>query len=297
MTDGDPTLRHLVGSVTSPDGTVIGHRRVGSGPALVIVHGGMQAASSHSRLAERLAHRFAVYSYDRRGRGSSGPAREDHGMAQECQDLAALLMHTGARYVFGHSSGALIALQAALTLPISRIALYEPPLSIGGSVPTGWLPRFQEEIARQETAAAMVTAAKGLQLLSTANRLPRWLLVPVVGLMLRTGRLDPGSWAARAGELVPTQLLDMRLVREMESTSERFRSLPAEVLLLGGSNAPPFLRKALDVLEETLPRVRRTEFPGLAHNAPDDSASADQKSPITRALEGFFVTEERGAAS
>jgi pimeloyl-ACP methyl ester carboxylesterase len=276
--------------VISGDGTRLRRLRWGDGGAsLVIVHGGMQAAHSHRLLALSLAERFTVHCYDRRGRGASGPAGASYSLEKECQDLAAILDASGARQVFGHSSGALIALQGALTLPIGRVALYEPPLSLGGSVPTAWLPRFEEQVARHDTAAAMITAATGLGLLSAPALLPRWLLVRLLRLMLRQSARDSHSWAAGMDRLVPTQRLDMQLVRELESSAERFRALPAAALLLGGSRAPAFLRRGLDTLEATLPHVQRIEFPRLTHNAPDDSTAAAHKIPITAALERFFA--------
>ena len=51
-------------------------------------------------------------------------------MTKECEDVDALLAQTDTHFVFGHSSGGLIALEAALTLPrIHKVAVFEPPLS------------------------------------------------------------------------------------------------------------------------------------------------------------------------
>jgi len=83
--------------------------------------------------------------------------------------------------VFGHSSGALVALRAALTLPrLDKIAVYEPPLSEHGSIPTSWIPRFDREVALGKPAAALVTFVKADNLVPAY--LPRWLLVPLIAL-------------------------------------------------------------------------------------------------------------------
>src|SRR5262249_48752066 len=116
--------------VTSADGTIIGYRQMGSGPGLIILHGGVRASHNYLRLAELLAKAFTISIPDRRGRGLSGPAGEDFSIAKECEDLHALMQQTGARIVSGHSAGAVIALEAALTLPIEKLVLYEPPVSI-----------------------------------------------------------------------------------------------------------------------------------------------------------------------
>ena len=66
------------GSVTSKDGTTIGYRQLGQGPGLVVLHGAMESAQSHTQLAVALASSFTVYLPDRRGRGLSGPFGKDH---------------------------------------------------------------------------------------------------------------------------------------------------------------------------------------------------------------------------
>jgi pimeloyl-ACP methyl ester carboxylesterase len=71
------------GRVTSRDGTPIGYLRTGRGPAVVILHGSMESARSHTLLARALADDFTVYLPDRRGRGMSGPHRPDHGVRTE----------------------------------------------------------------------------------------------------------------------------------------------------------------------------------------------------------------------
>jgi len=134
--------RFAQGSVTSRDGTRIGYRQIGHGPAVVLLHGGMQAAQDFTLLAESLSSSFSVYVPDRRGRGLS-PAATCANLAQQCEDLEALLLESGAHRVFGLSSGAIVAIYGALGIPaIQKVAVYEPPVSIHGGPPvTGRPPR------------------------------------------------------------------------------------------------------------------------------------------------------------
>lgn len=88
-------IPYTTGSVTSA-GTTIGYRQVGSGPGLLLLHGGMQASQHYMRLAAALANSFTVYLPDRRGRGLSGSPGEQHSLAQECEDVAVLLDKTDA---------------------------------------------------------------------------------------------------------------------------------------------------------------------------------------------------------
>jgi pimeloyl-ACP methyl ester carboxylesterase len=131
----------------------------------------MQASQNFMKLATDLSDAFTLYVPDRRGRGSSGPPGDDYGIRKECEDIDAFVAGFGVQNVFGLSSGALIALQAALTLPaIRKTALYEPPLSIKHSSPTAWLTRFDQEIAQGKLGAALVTVLKGLRVLGAVWR-------------------------------------------------------------------------------------------------------------------------------
>jgi hypothetical protein len=72
------------------------------------------------------------------------------------------MRETHASNLFGLSSGAVIALEAALVLSeIERLALYEPPLKFGGVDPVAWAPRYRHELARGRLASAFVTTVKG----------------------------------------------------------------------------------------------------------------------------------------
>ena len=122
---------------------------------MLLLHGGIQASQNYMRLAAAFSDAFTVYVPDQRGRGLSGPPGEQYSMTKECEDVDALLTKTGAHFVFGHSAGGLIALQAALTLPsIRKVAVYEPPLSLHGSVPTSWVPRYERELVKGKLASA-----------------------------------------------------------------------------------------------------------------------------------------------
>ena len=104
------------GSVVSRDGTSIGYLTIGRGPAVVILHGSMESAHSHTLLAEQLADDFTVYLPDRRGRGMSGPHRPDHSIRTEVEDLAAVIAAAGAEMAFGVSASGLVVLEAARPL-------------------------------------------------------------------------------------------------------------------------------------------------------------------------------------
>ena len=78
----------------------------------------------------------------------SGPYPPDYGIRTEVEDLDAVLAQSGAQLVFGVSAGGLAALEAARTRPaVRKVALYEPALVMDATWPTGWISRFDREIA------------------------------------------------------------------------------------------------------------------------------------------------------
>jgi pimeloyl-ACP methyl ester carboxylesterase len=127
----------------SADGTLIKYGVLGQGPGLIILADGLQTAQDYFPLASHLADRYTVYAIDRRGRNGSGPQGKDYSIQKECEDAIALLGKTNASFVFGHSYGGLIALNVARQYPLTKIALYEPAISINGSIPSMWLPAFE----------------------------------------------------------------------------------------------------------------------------------------------------------
>jgi pimeloyl-ACP methyl ester carboxylesterase len=284
--DMETSASYTTGAVASEDGTTIGYRQLGHGPGVVLVHGGMQAAQNFMKLAAALSDAFTVYVPNRRGRGSSGPHGDDYSLAKECEDLHAVVSGTGARNVFGLSSGAIVVLQAALTLPsIQRIAIYEPPLSVGGSTPTAWVPRLDREIDQGKLASAMVTVIKGTQDSTRVGALPRFILVPLMKLAISAEARSAKDDDVPLKALIPTMRFDPRLVAETADTLEKFKALRAEVLLLGGSRSAAYLRTALDALRAVLPHAERVEFPGLDHLAADNHGKPER---VAQELRRFF---------
>jgi pimeloyl-ACP methyl ester carboxylesterase len=285
------TDHDITGSVISKDGTTIGYRQLGRGPGLIVLHGAMESARSHMQLAEALAPSFTVYLPDRRGRGLSGPYGRGYRIREDIDDMDALLRKTGAHYVFGVSSGAIIWLQAALTLSsIRKAAIFEPPLIIDGSVPIGLLKQYDEEMAQGKVASALVTGMKATQMGPPVfNVIPRWLLERLTTMMLASEDKKASGDDVTMRMLAPTLHYDFQLVSETEGALESFRAVRADVLLLGGSKSPAYLKAALDALEKVLPHVTRIEFPGLGHGASGNTDRGGQPEGVAQALRRFFV--------
>jgi pimeloyl-ACP methyl ester carboxylesterase len=285
MSTADGERPYAKGSVLSKDGTTIGYRQFGKGTGVILVHGGMKSSQDFMKLAVALSDAFTVYAVDRRGRGLSGPHGDEFSVDKEVDDMQALIAKTGARRIFGLSSGALVVLRSARVTPsMEHVALYEPPFSIDGSVPISWLGRYEQELARGRPAAALVTVMKGTQVMSTFVRLPRFILIPLLSLVMRA-QGDGHADDVPIRTLTPTVRYDVQIVKEMSDTLQDYKDLQAPVLLLGGTKSPAFLSVALDGLERTLPRVERVTLPGLGHDGPEDDGRPDW---VAQPLRRFF---------
>jgi pimeloyl-ACP methyl ester carboxylesterase len=246
--------------VTSTDGTTIGYRQLGSGPGLLIVHGGLRASQHYLNLAQSLSNEYTVTIPDRRGRGLSGDYGDNYNIQREVEDLTTLLLETGAKFLFGHSSGGLIALETALIQPVTKLAVYEPPLSINGSVPRDWLTSYQLALNNNDPKTALLIVSKGLGFTSHQKRRKN-----------HSTDMDREK-IIETLTLVPTFIKDMQLVTELESKQDRYHNIKTETLLLGGNKSPAFLLDALISLENIIPNSKRIILPRLMHNAPDDVA-------------------------
>jgi pimeloyl-ACP methyl ester carboxylesterase len=283
------TTEMAAGSVVSRDGTRIGYLRVGRGPAVVLLHGSSESARSHTQLASALADAFTVYLPDRRGRGLSGPHRPDHSMRTEVEDLQAVLTESGAQKVFGVSTGGLIVLETARIQPaIRKIAAYEPGLLMDATRYTGWVSRFDREMAQGKVAAAVITSVRGLDLAPPVFKLmPRPLAVALTNKSMESEERKASGDAVTIRQLAPTLRYEGLLLAETAGTIGTFAEVAPDVLLLGGDmKRPAFIKPAYDALARTLPHNRRVRFSGLDHGG-----SADV-SPINRRGKPEIVAPE-----
>jgi pimeloyl-ACP methyl ester carboxylesterase len=273
------TAEMTAGSVISRDGTRIGYLRLGQGPAVVVLHGSMESARSHTQLALTLADTFTVYLPDRRGRGMSGPYSPGYSIRTEVEDLEAVLAESGAQMVFGVSASGLIALEAARTLPVIRkVAVYEPALLMDdGTRHTGWLTRFDQEMAQGKVGAALITSMYGLDLAPPAFKLmPRRLLAALTNLAMNSEDKKATNDTVTMRKLASTLHYEGVLLADMAGAIDIFHAVTADVLLLGGSKGLPFLKPALGALAQTLPHNRRVEFPGLDHGGSSDVSNTNR---------------------
>ena len=149
--------------VNSKDGTEIAYDTTGQGPAVLLVDGALcyQAFGPMTELAKLLAPHFTVYTYDRRGRGGSGNT-QPYALEREVEDIDALIEAAGgSAFVFGTSSGACLALEAAVKLgkKVTKLAMYEAPYQAGNEARQMWMDyrrRLDESLSAGRRGDAVV---------------------------------------------------------------------------------------------------------------------------------------------
>jgi pimeloyl-ACP methyl ester carboxylesterase len=249
-------------TTTSTDATTIAFERQGEGPALVLVTGAFCDRSSSVTLAEVLAADFTVHRYDRRGRGDSGDT-PPYAPEREVEDLAAVIEAAGGgAYVFGHSSGAVLSLEAAAAgLPIRKLAVYEPPYIVDDtrSVPPD---DFLEQLTELIAADRRGDAAE--RFLTEAAQMP----AEVVGMI----KSSPG-WAHMEA-LAPSLLADVALCGPGNVLpTERISSIPIETLVMDGGNSPDWMRHAAEAVAAAVPDSQHLTVEGQDHGVADDVVS------------------------
>ena len=242
----------------SKDGTRIAYSRAGTGAALIFIDGALcyRGSGPSGPVAELLKEHRTVFTYDRRGRGESGDT-PPYAIEREVEDIAALLSEAGgSATLFGVSSGAALALDAASCLSgVTRLVLYEAPFIVDDShapIPPDFLSRLEEAIAsdRRGDAVKMFLRLVGMPAfaLTMMRILPVWKKLTAVAHTLP---------------------YDIRIVEP----NQQGRPLPASrwsratmpALVLDGGKSPVYMRNGMRALAGLLPGATYRTLPGQTH--------------------------------
>jgi pimeloyl-ACP methyl ester carboxylesterase len=248
-----PKSDHSILTVTSKDGTPIAVECAGSGPSLVIVHGGVGDRSRWTPLFPLFAPRFRVCAMDRRGHGASGDS-PDYALLKEAEDVAAVVeSQPGKVFLLGHSYGAVCALEAAfLTDRISKLVLYEPPLQEPDH--SAVVARMEAMIRDGDREQALVAFLQEIVMISPGE--------------IQAMKARPSWPGLLAG--IPSSIRQVRALAAYRFDPERMRTLTVPTLLLTGSEtASPRLKEAISGLLDSLPNRSLFVFEGQQHNAMD----------------------------
>lgn len=275
-------------TVTSADGTTIAYDRTGTGDPVVMVAGAFsyRGYPGQVKLARLLSARFTVYNYDRRGRGDSGDT-SPYSIQREIEDLAAVIGAAGGQaHVWGLSSGAVLALEAAAAgLPIRKMAVQEPPLGVDPA------DRRPPADLRQHVTGLISAGQRGAAV--------RYFMVEGMGApafvpgMLR---LMPGVWK-RLTAVAHTLPYDAAIIEPYQSGRPlppgqwAAVSMPALVMCGAEKESPGYLRHGSAAVAAALPDARLVERRGLGHSKKLTPAV------IADTLTGFLTNGEHAPAS
>jgi pimeloyl-ACP methyl ester carboxylesterase len=241
------------GSVRSADGTHIGYHRLGSGPAVVFVHGSVATHTDWMPVTRLLASHFTCFAMDRRGRAKSGVGVGPYSIEREYEDIATVLAAAGpGAALAAHSFGATCALGAAMRYPVPRLVLYEPPLTVGGLIAGENLQPYVRALEEGDPDRALELG------LARFPRLPAEAITA-----LRTSR----GWP-RVRTMAKSWIRELEAMDALSTDMEPFRALPCPSMLLVGDQSPehPMLDSSR-ALAEVLPGVRVEWLAGQGHGA------------------------------
>ena len=248
----------FVGKAFSKDGTVIAFDRIGNGPPVILIDGALcyRSMGQSGQLAELLAQHFTVFTYDRRGRGGSGDT-VPYAVEREVEDIATLLSEAGgAAFVWGMSSGAVLALEAANRLSgIKKLALYEAPFIVDDTRPTtaGDWDRISAAVAADRRSDAVKLFLKSVGVPGFVRALMP-LMIPV--------------WS-RLTAVAHTLPYDGAIVRDNQRGKplpvRRWASVTIPTLVMDGGNSPAWVRHANRALASVLPNAQCRTLQGQTH--------------------------------
>jgi pimeloyl-ACP methyl ester carboxylesterase len=238
----------------SRDGTPIAFERSGIGPPLVLVDGALCSRSfgPMPKLVPLLEPHFTVYWYDRRGRNDSG-ATAPYSVAREVEDLEALVNEAGgSAFVYGVSSGAVLALEAAAKgVKIRKLALYEPPLGLDKKQPpTDHVAALSQRIAANRRADAV-----------------KYFMRDMVGVpapFVLAMRFMP-MWS-KLEAVAHTLPYDAALVGDPSLLGRRAATVSVPTLVMGGAKSPAALRAAVQAVSAAVPGARQRLLAGQTHD-------------------------------
>jgi alpha-beta hydrolase superfamily lysophospholipase len=247
--------------VTSADGTSIAYERQGSGPAVILVGGGIDDGSENAPLATELAEHFTVYNYARRGRGGSGDTLP-YSVGREIEDIEALVAEAGgSAHLYGVSSGGALVLEAAAAgIAVDRLAVYEVPYNMADD----WPQRWRDYV---EQLGAVLAEGRRCDALELFMRLTDSSDEDVAG-----ARSSP-YWPAMEA-IAHTLAYDAACLGDGQPPTHRLARIRQPTLVATGGAHPPraarwvvALDPAADAIVASVPRAQRQTLEGQSHVA------------------------------
>ncbi|HEX6273091.1 MAG TPA: alpha/beta hydrolase [Polyangiaceae bacterium] len=243
--------------VTSKDGTKIAFEKDGDGPAVIVVSGALSSRELlDDELVDELSERLTVYTYDRRGRGESTDEKP-YAVEREIEDIQALVRHAGgSAYLYGVSSGAALALQAAAKLgpgEVAKLALYEPPYGQDKQAFAGQKQRINELAKTGEPGEAaeffMTAIGTPPERIQDMKRSKDWEAMKKIDFTLA---------------------YDYEVLGDGAVPEETARAVTVPTLVMNGAKSMEFMQPTADRIARAMPRAERKILEGQTHQAKAD---------------------------
>ena len=275
-----------VSHVTSRDGARICYLTTGSGPPVIVLPGVLSTAEDFAAFAEALGKRCTVHTMQRRGRGGSDPQGDHYSIGTECDDLAAVGAATGSKMLFGHSYGGLIALEAARTgQTFSKVAVYEPGVSVGGSISTAWMPAYRRSLAAGNPLEAFARFSVGSGP-RRARSLPVWAMKLLLPLFIRSDE------RRKIYGLLAENLREHQVVGGLDNSYPGYAQIKASVLVMFGEKSDlDWVAPATHALAAAIPTIAVQAFQKLDHFGPEGVAASE----VAEAVANFFQADTQRA--
>ena len=261
-------------TVKSKDGTKIAFDQVGKGPTVIVVTGALGTRShlTPDSLAGLISKHFNVIDYDRRGRGDSTDT-QPYAVEREIEDIESLIDAAGgSAFLFGMSSGGVLALEAARALgsKVGKLALYEPPFIIDDSRP----PLPKDYVEQLNAAIAAGRPGDAVEIFMT-----KAILIPDEFVtMMRTAPMSetfsdesgakPPEWSDME-KVAHTLAYDGMIVREFLAGKplppKRWSAITAPTVVIVGGNSEPFFHDGAQALVNDMPNAQRQILEGQDH--------------------------------
>jgi pimeloyl-ACP methyl ester carboxylesterase len=241
-------------SITSKDGTIITYDELGEGKPVVLVSGGSVDKWSNAGLAEQLSPHFKVFNYDRRGRGASTDT-QPYAVDREIEDIEAVIDAAGGKaFLFGSSSGAALAMEAALKLPtkVTKLALWEAPY-----------------IMDPKSRPAANTAQIFFDLVAQGKRgeAAEHFMAKVVGLPPEfVAQAKSSPWWPAQEALAHTLGYDATVMGDYSLPEKKLADVKMPTLVLDGGASFPFMHETADAINQHLPNGQRQTLDGQRHD-------------------------------
>ncbi|PTT70611.1 alpha/beta fold hydrolase [Arthrobacter sp. HMWF013] len=254
-------------NIRTPDGGTLelfstGAELASAGSGVVVVPASMVTAADYTKFAQKLSAALGrpVHTFNRRGRGSSSPQPEDYTLDTDIRDLDAVMKHTSSTDVFGHSFGGAVALHAARTLPVERLAVYDPAVSVNHSVKADWTAEYEKATAAGDDGRALAVLNKGLETGGAFSRMPLSMLTIANKLTAAT------HVGKQQRELMNTGVREIKAIIAADMPAEPFLALPLETLIVVGEKSPAYFGVACGQIHDVLSGSSYTILPAAGHD-------------------------------